>query len=127
MAVAIPKMEQIIYELHFDAYRRTVTGPYTTGRLALSLKRIGPIVTGNRVTGRVGSNLPYAASVQSGAAPHTFGARGNHRLRFYWRKVGRVVYPWYVKHPGQKGKRFLVDPLFDVARRHNMTVIVTEF
>lgn len=124
LAVATRIITQVMYEIHFGAQQRVLHGPYTTGNLALSLYRRGPFVTGSRVTGRVGSPLKYAQSVHDGAKIHTFGPVRRKWLKFYWRRVGSTVYRKTVTHPGQPGKHFLVEPLIEVAARHNMRVIV---
>lgn len=118
---------QLLYEIHFGAYVRTIAGPYTTGRLALSLKKVGPVVAGSRVSGRVGSDLPYAKMAHSGTLPHLIRPRRSNRsnrLRFFWRRVGRVVHFRAVNHPGQPGKRYLVEPLLETARRHGLRVTI---
>jgi hypothetical protein len=100
-----------------------ITGPYATGRLARS---IGYTVrtTPGWVNGRVGSSLDYAAAAEKGARPHTIRARRPGRLlHFYWDKKGRWVHARQVNHPGQKGKRYLLDALVRVARRKGFIVI----
>lgn len=124
LGVATRLITQVMYEIHFRAQQLTLHGPYTTGNLAASLYRRGPFVTGTRVTGRVGSPLRYAQIVHDGARRHTIRpARGKY-MKFYWRRVGQVVYARSVNHPGQPGKQFLVTPLIAVAARHNMRVVV---
>lgn len=44
-----------------------------------------------------------AATTNSGARPHVIRARRAKMMRFYWPKVGRVVYFRSVNHPGNKG------------------------
>jgi hypothetical protein len=139
-------INQVLYELSFEAHARVLVGPYVSGNLARSLHREGPTVMGRRVTGRVGSDLPYAMSVERGAEVHAifpkgargvyrFGRTGRPKLRFYWREVGRVVYlPQVpgsrrkigVSHPGQPGKHYLTESLRNVARRHGMRVIIID-
>ena len=133
---------QVMHEVEFQA-KLKVNGPYSTGTLSLSIHGEGPIVTGDRINGRVGTDLPYAASVHDGAEIHSifpkgapagfrFGSRRRPQLKFYWRKAGRVVFFPHIpgspstigrSHPGQKGKKFLTEPLRDAARRHGMRVI----
>lgn len=130
-----------MYEVAFGAYVKLLQGQYSTGRLATSIQRIGPVITGDEIHGRVGSTLSYAASVHDGAQVHNifpksavgvfrFGARGRPQLRFFWRRVGKVVYLPHIpgapsrigrSHPGIRvGKKYLTEPLRNAARRHNM-------
>lgn len=138
---------RVLLEVESEAKLITSHGPYATGRLATSIRHEGPNVVGDRVLGRVGSDLPYAASVHGGAGVHPIfpkGARGVYRfgrftgrpkLRFFWRKVGQMVFLPQVpgsrakigrSHPGQAGKHYLTEPLRDAARRHQMRVITTD-
>jgi hypothetical protein len=135
---------QVLYEIQFEAKIMATGGPYSSGNLADSIDREGPIVTGSTIRGSVGSNLPYAASVHDGAQIHPifpkgaqgfyrFGTRARPQLRFFWRRAGRVVYMPQVpgspstigrSHPGIKsGKKYLTEPLRNAARRHGMRVI----
>lgn len=137
-------LSRVMLEVESDAKLITASGPYTTGRLSRSIRTEGPHVVGDRVTGRVGSDLSYAATVHDGARIHPifpkgmagvyrFGARtGRPKLKFYWRKMGRIVYLPQVpgsrakvgrSHPGQAGKQYLSEPLRDAARRHHMHVV----
>lgn len=43
---------------------------------------------------------PQAVYTEYGTEPHVIVPRGPYPLRFYWPKVGRVVYFWKVNHPG---------------------------
>lgn len=119
-------VRQVCREIEFRAKVTTAVGPYTTGRLARSIfSETFDVPDG--AMGRVGSWFLYAASVQSGAKRHRIVP---HRppmfLKFYWRKVGRVVYLEKVNHPGQPGKHYLTDSLKEVARRHRMRYVVHE-
>jgi hypothetical protein len=136
-------VRQVMYEVSFSANLILLRGDYSSGRLAASIESDGPHVIGTRVTGSVGSHLPYAASVHDGAKVHwifpkssravRFGSHRRPQLKFYWRKAGRVVYLPHIpgsrsrigrSHPGQPGKKFLTDPLREAARRHGMRVII---
>src|SRR5262245_9542 len=144
-AAARRLVEQVVYEIRFGANARLLTGPYTTGTLALSLE--SDIVTvPNSVRGSVGSRLPYARTVHDGAKVHEifpkgaprvfrFGEHRRPQLKFYWRKVGHTVYFPHIpggpstvgrSHPGQRGKQYLLEPLRGAARRHGMKIIITE-
>lgn len=144
LRIAVPLVEQIMYEVDFGAQARVATGPYTTGNLASRMFRRGPFVTGKRVSGRVGNNAPYARIVHDGARVHAifpkgtaglwrFGDRRRPQLKFFWRKAGGTVYMPHVpgslntvgrSHPGQKGKHFLTESLLDVAARRGLKVVV---
>lgn len=135
-------MRQLLYEVEFQAKIRARIGTYSVGNLSDSIEHEGPIQIKDGVTGRVGSRLPYAASAEAGAEIHAIFPKGVHvyrfgshrrpQLRFYWRKLGRVVVVPQIpiaphtighSHPGQKGKRYLEHSLRDVAHRHRMRVV----
>lgn len=101
-------------------------GPYTTGNLVLGLEsqiRYGPFEA-NATVGIPGRRFPYAASVEGGARRHLIRPTGDKKwLRFYWRRVGHVVYRKQVNHPGQSGKGYLRIPLVAVATRYGFRVI----
>jgi hypothetical protein len=135
---------EVMREVETEAKLIVSHGPYSTGALAASIHGDGPHVSGVRISGSVGSDLPYAASVHDGAEIHPIfpkGMRGVYRfgrfagrpqLRFFWRKRGRIVFMPQVpgsrakigrSHPGQRGKKFLTDPMKSAARRHGMRVV----
>lgn len=127
-------VRQILREIRIRARITASHGPYTTGRLAQSINIDGPYIEINRVRGSVGSSLRYAELVNSGAGLHgPLGSKYLIRprppkryLRFYWRRMGRTVALTQVRHPGQQGKRYLTDALREVARRHNLRVVIRE-
>jgi hypothetical protein len=141
---AFQLVNQVMYEVHAGAFVAAQGGAYSTGNLAASLFRDGPHITPLRITGEVGSNLPYAAAVHNGAKVHwifpkgavgrvRFGSRKRPQLKFFWRKAGRVVYMPHIpgspgkigrSHPGQKGKHYLTGPLRRSARIHGFRVVV---
>lgn len=117
-------VRRVLHEIRFNARLILFHGPYTTGHLAQRLDVDGPFVEGGRIHGNVGSRLPYAASVEGGARPHIIRPRPpKTRLKFYWRKVGRVVTPALVRHPGQRGKGYLHHAAQIAARRHNLLIV----
>jgi hypothetical protein len=110
------------------------SGPYATnlpGHLADSIEKDGPRIIGNIITGSVGSDLHYADIAHDGSPVHNifpkkapgvwrFKSRKAPQLKFYWRKLGRVVYFPHIpasvntlgrSHPGYKGKKYLSEPL----------------
>lgn len=116
----------VLREIRFQARLEVTVGPYTTGRLARSINEKGPFITpGVRVTGEVGSDLPYAAAVEKGARRHMiFPNPPRTSLKFFWRRVGRTVHPERVRHPGMRGKGYLAKAAQIAARRHNMLLII---
>jgi len=137
-------VNRILNEIQREAKAIALVGPYTTGRLARSIDKTGPVTEGFVVRGKVGTRLSYASAVEKGAQIHDiFPKRAAHvyrfgrvrppMLKFRWR--GRLVYANQVpmgpgtigvSHPGQKGKGFLIRPLRNAAIRHRMTIIVYE-
>lgn len=119
-------IRKVTREIQFRARVTVATGPYTTGRLARSINAEVREVP-NGVRGRVGSKLVYAASVQSGAKAHPiYPHMPPYLLKFYWRKVGRVVMFVAVNHPGQRGKHYLTNSLAEIARLNNMRYVIYE-
>jgi len=117
-------VRETINAIERRARARAATGEYTTGRLAASIRSTYR-TQGWRIHGSVGSHLPYAKFPDTGTAPHVIRPRGaGYPLRFYWRKVGRVVTPWKVNHPGQRSKGWLTDPLIQEARKRGWKVII---
>lgn len=45
-------------------------------------------------------------------------------MKFYWRKVGRVVYLQKVRHPGMRGKGYLAEAARSAGRRYNLRVVI---
>lgn len=137
-------VNRVLDEILTESTAIAAVGPYTTGALARSLYKSGPMVTGKSVFGNVGTRKSYAKIVEGGAkihnifpknAPHVyrFGRPRRPTLKFRWH--GRVVYPNQVpmapgtigiSHPGQRGKGFLIRPLRNAAIRHRMQIIVRE-
>lgn len=126
---AFDLVQAVVREVRIDAFRMLLTGPYTTGHLAMGLETDIQVVP-NGVRGKVGINghrFPYAKAVEAGANPHIIRPNPPRKyLRFYWRKVGRTVYFRSVNHPGQDGKGYLRIPLAKAAVRHRMRVIMHE-
>lgn len=140
---AFELVNQVMYEVSFAAHAKLLSGPYTTSTLAASIKRDGPHIEAARITGSVGSDLPYAASVHDGAKVHwifpkgaegviRFGSRKRPQLHFFWRKRGKFVFLPHIpgsptkigkSHPGQAGKHYLTEPLRRSARIHGFRVV----
>ena len=117
-------VREAIANIERRAKARAAAGEYTTGRLAASV-RSKVWTVGLKIHGTVGSDLPYAKFSDTGTAPHIIRPRGpGYPLRFYWRKVGRVVTPYKVNHPGQRSKGWLTDPLISEARKRGWKDII---
>lgn len=126
-------VRQVLREIAFQARLHVTFGPYTTGDLARSIKATPPRIDFGRVSGSVGSDLNYAAAVEGGAglwgpraSKYVILPRNKRHLRFYWRKVGRIVTLPSVRHPGQRGKNYLQRAAESAARRHNMLIIIRD-
>lgn len=126
-------VREVLRQIAFQARLHVTFGPYTLGNLARSIHARGPFVEFGRVAGSVGSDLNYAAAVEGGSglygprrSKYPIRPRNAKRLRFYWRKVGRVVSLPVVHHPGQRGKGYLFKAAESVARRHNMLIVIHE-
>jgi hypothetical protein len=82
-----------------------IEAPKKTGRYAreITTRNItGPDMAGFEVL----SPGPLGTFIQKGTRPHVIRAKNAPMLRFYWPKVGRVVYFKSVNHPGTKPNRF---------------------
>lgn len=80
--------------------------------------------TPNRIRGLCGTRVRYALPVHEGASAHLIRPRNpNGALRFYWDRVGYVVYFKGVKHPGVGETPFLTSSLADVARALGFVVV----
>lgn len=122
LTVARRTIDEVLDEVIVQAKLITLTGDYTHGTLSRSIRRMPLVIRGDVVTGELGSPLPYAHFVHDGTRPHRILPRGRYPLRFYWRRVGRIVKLSRVSHPGQKAKKFLTGPLAQVAARHGWVV-----
>jgi hypothetical protein len=122
---AVRFVRKVLREIRYIARLRVASGPYTTGALARSLEARGPFPGPGRVSGSVGSKLSYASAVEKGARRHLiFPIPPRKYMKFYWRKVGRVVYFDKVRHPGMQGKGYLAEAARTVGRRYNLRVII---
>jgi hypothetical protein len=74
----------------------------TGARLRGSIYNDAPNASAGLVRGKIGSKLKYAATVSLGSRPHWIRARRKKTLKFYWNRVGHVVYPTEVFHPGRR-------------------------
>jgi len=118
-------IRKAVREMQFIARLAVSHGPYTTGRLAQSIRSKGPFIEGFLIRAQVGSELSYARIVNNGARPHLiFPIPPRRYMKFYWRKVGRVVHLEKVRHPGQRGKGYLEEAARTIGRRYNLRVVI---
>lgn len=120
---AIKFLNKVIKDIKLDARFRAASGEYWTGKLAGSIEHKGPYVRGTKVVASIGSKLKYAASAEAGALAHPIYPRGDYNLHFYWRKKATWVSLPAVNHPGQRGKRYLRDPMKRAATKFGMRYI----
>lgn len=97
--------------------------PRDTGRLANSIG--GSIQEApNSVRGTVGTRVKYSMAIHEGARPHKIRPRREGgTLKFYWARVGAVVYFKSVNHPGVGSTPFLTSSLADAARPLGFRVV----
>lgn len=55
------------------------------------------------------NEVPYADYIEEGTEPHIIRARRVKRLRFFWERIGKVVYMKQVSHPGNSAYNYLRD------------------
>ena len=115
------KVDQVTQEIETLA-KVEALGPYATGQTSASIHRV-VWEAGSTVRGTVRAGTSHARFAHSGTRPHVILPRGPYPLRFYWRKVGRVVRFSWVSHPGQPGKHFLTGPAERVGRRNRFIVV----
>jgi hypothetical protein len=90
-----------------------------TGQLQRTLK--SSVQAGTHPTGRVWSDLSYAAAVHNGTKARIIRARSPRGMTFFWKRRGVMVYKIaWVRHPATKGSYFLSRPLQIVAQRHGL-------
>lgn len=100
-------------------------GPYSTGRLKSSITwQMAKDVPGDEVSAECGSPLIYANSVHGGQPPRLILPVRARLLRFYWRRVGRVVHRSRVNHPGTQAQPYLTDALREIAPRYGFKVVI---
>lgn len=139
---ALRLVTELMEDVTLAAKVIAASGSYATGHLADSIDMDGPRIEGRLVVGSVGSNLSYASVVHDGSPRHKifpkaakgvwrFGDRRRPQLKFYWRRLGRVVYFPHIpasyntlgySHPGFKGKHYLSGPLRVIGRAKGFKV-----
>lgn len=94
--------------------RSTILCPVDTGRLrGAGRMKIGS--TGRGPTGIVEYPVKYAGPVHDGTSARVIRARRAKALVFFWPKMGRVVAFKKVRHPGTRGRPFLVRAAEEIA------------
>jgi len=80
--------------------------PKRTGEFASKIA-YRTFVSGDTDELRVYTQQPLGKWILEGTRPHVIRAKNAPILRFYWHKVGRVVYFKSVNHPGTKPNPFM--------------------
>ena len=89
------RMEQFAY----------AEAPKDTGRYSRAIT--GRDISSGNVAGfEMLSPYPLSRFILGGTRPHTIVPRRARMLRFYWPKVGRVVFARSVQHPGTQANQF---------------------
>jgi hypothetical protein len=73
--------------------------------LARTTARVMRLKSGGKI--RIANAARHAKWLEHGTRAHVIRARRARYLRFFWRKLGRVVYFKSVRHPGTRPYRFL--------------------
>jgi hypothetical protein len=81
-----------------------------TGRLRASLNS-KITVRLYTINGRIGSRVKYSLVEHNGAKKHVIRAVRGQYMKFYWKKVGKVVWLRRVNHPGTRGSFYLTTPM----------------
>lgn len=80
--------------------------------------------TPNKIRGLVGTRVKHAVALHEGARAHKIRPRNpGGTLKFYWARVGAVVYFKSVNHPGIGATPFLTSSLADAARPLGFVVV----
>lgn len=82
--------------------RRAAEKHRKTGELDESIK-VRAVGAGPRYRLHAEAPVLQAVTTNTGARPHVIRAKRAKTLAFYWPKVGRMVFPVSVNHPGNKG------------------------
>lgn len=98
MRRAAPEAQKHVRD-HAGFTHRTGTALARTTARVLRLRGGGKIVVANAAR--------HAKWLEHGTRAHVIRARRARYLRFFWRKLGRIVYFKSVQHPGTRPYRFL--------------------
>jgi hypothetical protein len=122
--VARQDVQRTLVLINRQARDNAPGGPYSTGNLKRSIRWRITINIRGRVAGESGSELDHAIFAERGTQPHEILPRGAYNLRFYWRRVGRVVSLPRVSHPGMDAQNFMTRALLSVAPRRGYRVVI---
>ena len=80
--------------------------PEKTGAFKKGI-RFRTFMRGDRVGFTVSTPQPLGKWIIEGTKPHEITPKGpGYPLRFFWEKLGKVVYTYHVNHPGTKPNPF---------------------
>ena len=121
MELVIPKVRKV-EDATVRGARRTVR--VKTGAVRNSIQ-VSRKVAAKKYVVTISATHRRALLEHDGAKRHRISQRpGGPMLRFFWEKVGRVVYFRSVRHPGTKGSQFLTKPLLKAGLRNGFTVTI---
>jgi len=81
--------------------------PKKTGKFASGI-RFRTYVQGDRVGFTSSTPQPLGKFIIEGTKPHAIEPKGpGYPLRFFWEKIGKVVFTYHVNHPGTKPNPFI--------------------
>ena len=115
---------------------RTVAQPVERGAKRTVRIRTGAVragigsktrTTATKIVVKINSAHPRSMLEHNGAKPHKIPLKPRPPgplLRFYWPKVGHVVFLRQVSHPGTKGSEFLTKPLVKHGEASGFRVLV---
>lgn len=96
-----------------------------TGAVRAGIGRKTTRPGGRQVLCRITASHRRSLLEHEGAQPHSIDPRNpGGWLKFYWPKVGEVVYLRHVDHPGTKGSKFLTSPLMLHGTREGFKVTI---
>lgn len=121
MELVIPRVRKV-EEQTLRGARRTVRVKSGAVRNSIQVSRK---VTATRYVVTISATHRRALLEHDGAKRHDIDQRpGGPVLRFFWDRVGHVVFFRHVDHPGTKGSQFLTKPLLRAGLRNGFTVTI---
>ncbi len=116
------KMVEATVEESLDKIQELVkkkTPKGETGALRASILKTSPNRTARRIwTGKVYSNLEYAAAIEYGMSPQVITPKRKEVLRFFWGKTGQIEYFKSVNWPGYQGAHMFQLAAAEFDQRH---------
>lgn len=95
--ISVGTARELERELRHAAAKHRKTGELDE---AIKVRAVG---AGPRYRLHAEAEVLQAVTTNTGARPHIIRARNAKTLAFHWPKVGRMVFPVEVHHPGNKG------------------------